>query len=551
MIKIPSRGKNSLREGFFMMKRTVVFFGTFVLCMFLTLLSVFHISGGTLYARTADQQHTCKLVVSSTRGTIYDCHKTPLTGAGEEYAAAVAPTVEGAAALGKVLPVSKMQEIYPLLTAGKPFTLLLPQSVAADGIDVFPVERRYSDEQQAANILGYVDGSGKGAAGVEKAFDAQLSADQGRISVVYKVDALNRVLAGENRKVEDTSYLKNSGVILTLDKNIQDMAERAAKKYLDKGAVIVTEVPSCKIRAMVSRPSFSPNDVAAALKSKDSPLVNRALSAYSVGSVFKLVGASAALEYGISPDYRYTCTGAIDVDGGLFHCYNSNAHGSEDMNAAIRNSCNTYFVNLMQQVPQADFLAMAKAYGFGSSTELAPGLSSASGVLPSLKSLSVPRALANFSFGQGELTATPLQIDAMVNTIANGGTYIEPSLYEGLVNEKLEYTEKSPEKAGRRILSEHTAALLQGFMKSSIDSGTSRKGKPTHGEAGAKTATAQTGKYVDGEEQVESWFSGFYPYENPRYVVTVFAEGGDGGGTTCGPVFKRIADELYAYMGGK
>lgn len=534
-----------------MMKRSVVFFGILMLCMFLTLLSVFNVSSGTLYAQTAEQQHTYKLVVSGTRGTIYDCNKRPLTGAGKQYAAAVAPTVEGTAALGKVLSASKMQEIYPSLTAGKPFTLMLPQNVTADGVDVFPVDRRYADDQQAANILGYLDGSGKGAAGVEKAFDAQLSQNQGKVSVVYQVDALNRVLAGEERKVEDTSYLKNSGVVLTLDENIQDMAERAAKKYLTKGAVIVTEVPSCKIRAMVSCPSFSPNDVAAALKSKDSPLMNRALSAYSVGSVFKLVAASAALENGISPNYRYTCTGSIDVDGGLFHCFNSEAHGSEDMNAAIANSCNTYFVNLMQQVPQSAFLSMAQAYGFGSSTELAPGMSSASGVLPSLKSLSVPRALANFSFGQGELTATPLQIGAMVNAIASGGTYTAPSLYEGLVDENLEYTEKAPEKKSTRVVSERTASLLMGFMKSSIDSGTSKKGKPSHGEAGAKTATAQTGKFVGKEEQVESWFSGFYPYENPRYVVTVFAEGGEGGGTTCGPVFKQIADELYAYLGGK
>ena len=139
----------------------------------------------------------------------------------------------------------------------------------------------------------------------------------------------------------------------------------------------------------------------------------------------------------------------------------------------------------------------------------------------------------------------------MVNAIASGGTYTAPSLYEGLVDENLEYTEKAPEKKSTRVVSERTASLLMGFMKSSIDSGTSKKGKPSHGEAGAKTATAQTGKFVGKEEQVESWFSGFYPYENPRYVVTVFAEGGEGGGTTCGPVFKQIADELYAYLGGK
>ena len=138
----------------------------------------------------------------------------------------------------------------------------------------------------------------------------------------------------------------------------------------------------------------------------------------------------------------------------------------------------------------------------------------------------------------------------MVNAIASGGVYTEPSLYEGLVGDNLEYTEKAAGQKSRRVTSEQTACLLMKFMKSSIDVGTSRKGKPSAGEAGAKTATAQTGNFVDGKEQVESWFAGFYPYENPRYVITVFAEGGEGGGTTCGPVFRQIADELQAYGNG-
>ncbi len=527
-------------------KRTAIFFGIFMLSMFVSILSLYSVSSGAQLAQTAANQSSYKLVIGNTRGTIYDCNKVALTGAGSDIMAAIAPSVEGAAALSKVLPAKTMESVYPALTAGKPFAIKLPQGITAPGIDVFKLQKRYSDTQIAAHIIGYLDGSGAGAAGIEKFFNHQLTENQGQISVTYKVDALNRVLGGEDKKISNTAYLQNKGVVLTIDKNIQEIAEQAAKKHLKQAAVVITEVPSCKIRAMVSLPDYSPNDVASALKGEGSPLLNRCLAAYNVGSVFKLVSASAALEYGISPDTEYTCTGAIDVSGGLFHCFNSESHGKENMLQAVAQSCNVYFINLMQQVPQPQFLLMAQSMGYGRSFEIAPGFSSSAGNLPTLQSLKIPRALANFSFGQGDLTATPLQIAAMVNVIASGGYFTQPYLYEGIVDENLNYTAKASKQKSTQVITDNTAKLIQQFMKASIDTGTSKKGKPTNGEAGAKTATAQTGRYINGVESVESWFSGFYPYDSPKYVITVFAEGGTGGGATCGPVFKEIADEIYA-----
>lgn len=534
-----------------MAKRTAVLFFTFTLAMFFCALTIFRLSGGVQLAEAAAQQQTFDVTVASLRGTVYDSSLNALTGDGEaEYAAAAVPSIEAANALSRVLSPSEMKPVYTLLTAGRPFTLKLPKKISVPGIDVFSLKKRYADRQTAVHVLGYLDGSGNGAAGVEKAFDRQLSGNRGKITVSYPVDAMNRVLSRERRTVSDASALQNGGVVLTLDRSVQALAEQSAAKYLKKGAVVVLEVPSGKIRAMVSLPSFSPNRVASVLNSADSPLLNRATSAYSVGSVFKLAAAASALEYGISPDETYTCTGSIEVDGAAFHCFNGQSHGTENMKQAIANSCNTYFVHLMQKVPQADFLQMARKLGFGRSSPIAPGMSPDPGVLPDLNSLKVPRALANFSFGQGDLTATPLQVAAMVNAIASDGKFTQPYLYEGLVNDKKQFTERAGPQQGTRVMSEKTAGLLRDFMKASIDSGTSRKGKPSLTTAGAKTATAQTGKFVNGVETVESWFAGFCPYENPRYAVVVFAEGGDGGGATCGPVFRDLADGLYRLSSG-
>lgn len=527
-------------------RRTVIVFAVFIFCMVLSILSVYTIANGTELAQTAAKQSTYKLTVAKTRGTIYDCNKVALTGGEKEYIAAISPTVEGAAALSKVLSQEEMSGIYSQFTDGKPFLTKLPSLITAQGVRVFERQKRYSDQQIASHVIGYLDGTQTGISGIEKAFQEVLTQNQGEITVTYKVDALNRALAGEDITVNDTTYLQNSGVVLTLDKGIQQAAETAARKYLTSGAVIVTEVPTCKIRAMVSLPDFNPNNLADALNGENSPLVNKAISAYNVGSVFKLVSAAAALEYGISPNLEYECTGSIDVTGAEFRCYNSESHAKEDMKGAISQSCNTYFINIMQQVPQSQFLSMARLMGFGEKMEIAPGISAAEGTLPALKSLKNQRALANFSFGQGDLTATPLQISAMVNAIASGGLYTQPYLYEGIVDEKQEFVEKAETKEQKRVMTEQTAALLQEFMVESVENGTSKRGKPERGGAAAKTATAQTGKFVGEKELVQSWFAGYFPKENPKYVITVFEDGGKGGGITCAPVFKEIADALNA-----
>ena len=352
-------------------KRTIAFFLLLMLGMLVAVLSVFTVASGTTLAQTADQQRSYRLEVTQTRGTIYDCKMRSFTGQQTEYAAAIVPTIEDAAALSRILTQQEMADIYPSLTAGKPFALRVKDSFTAEGADVFPVEKRYADEQSAVHVIGYLDGAGVGVSGIEKLFDQQLSQGQGEISVTYQVDATNRVLAGEEKAINDTSFLSRRGVVLTLDQEIQTIAEQAAKKHLKKGAVVVTEIPTCKIRAIVSLPDFNPNDVASVLEDEDAPLLNRALSAYSVGSVFKLVSAASALEYGIPPETRYTCTGGIQVSDGIFHCYNGESHGEEDMSRAIAQSCNTYFVHVMQQVPQAQFLLMAQNLGFGSSVEIA------------------------------------------------------------------------------------------------------------------------------------------------------------------------------------
>ena len=532
-------------------KRVVSVFEGILLALCLCEMNLYSAVSGEELRQAAQAQSQWTLDIAQTRGTIYDCRLHPLTGGKSKYVAAVAPGMESLSALNRMFTASEMKDIRELFDAGRPFLLEVPQKIEAEGMDVFQISGRYQENPLAVHVLGYVNSEGDGMAGAELAYDQYLKANQGEISVTYQVDALQRQLEGEDRTVTNTAYKGTAGVVLTLDEKIQEIAEAAASKYLDKGAVVIGEIPSCSLRAVVSVPGFSQENPSASMEDPDSPFLNRAFNAYSVGSVFKLVSATAALEYGISPDTQYACMGAIPVSSSYFHCFNGQSHGTETMKEAIANSCNTYFVNLMQGVPQSRFLETARSLGFGEELELMPGCISAAGVLPSMKTLQYPKGLANASFGQGELTATPVQITAMVNAIASGGIYAEPRLYEGIVDDTQEFLERAALTEKRRVMSEETASFLQSCMIASAEDGTSSRGNPEEaGGAGAKTATAQTGRYgEDGEEIVQCWYVGFWPKENPHYVITVFEEDGEGGGATCGPVFQEIAEELYALSG--
>lgn len=176
-----------------------------------------------------------------------------------------------------------------------------------------------------------------------------------------------------------------------------------------------------RVRASVSLPLYDPENVAASIARQDTSLVNRALSAYNVGSVFKPLLAAAALEQGISAQETYECTGSIEVGGHVYRCAYGRGHGTVDMKTALEQSCNCYFVQLGLRLGAQTVYDITKSAGFGQSQQVAGGLRAASGNLPDAAQLEDLGQLASISFGQGALTATPVQVAAMMNLFANGG----------------------------------------------------------------------------------------------------------------------------------
>lgn len=528
-----------------MFKRVIILFSILMFCFCLSIMMLDNISTKDVLYDAAAYQRSYRLKIAEVRGTIYDCRKYPLVNRSRKLVAAVVPGTRIFNELSNSVSEPQISELWKKLSSSEPFSIEVNKKINCSGVKTFEVPVRYSGVVPAAHIVGYLSGDGKGISGIEKAYDDYLCGGKNDICVRYSVDASNRLLSGEDSFTDDKSYLTTKGVVLNIDQRLQSLAEEVSNKYITKGAVIITEVPDCEIRAMVSLPGFMPQAVAKYLNDKDSPLINRALSQYSFGSIFKLVTSAAALEDGIDEGLQYECNGFNEVNGNKFRCFGGKPHGTEDMGKAVAYSCNGYFIELSKKLGAEKMLCMAKKFGFGEEIELAPGISGAKGVLPSKESLENMGILANFSFGQGKLMAVPIQVSGMINTIASGGIYSTPKLVYGLADEGMRIT-KGNNKSPERIISEETANKLKKFMVESIEYGTSNRGKPEKISAAAKTSTAQTGIInSDGDEVIQAWYAGFFPVDNPKYSIVVLSEGAKGGGESCGPVFREIIDKIH------
>lgn len=483
--------------------------------------------------------------IAELRGTIYDCNLNPLTNGETLYCAVAKPTQKALAALESELDFIEFSAVKEKMLSGSPVSVRVKDAQCeSSDITVVAYPERYGS--LACHIIGYLGYEGSGVSGAEKAFDGLLSSGGFSVAARVSCDANGRVLLGEKITVENEAF-PASGIALTIDGGIQKIAENALDSSgAECAAAVVIDVETGAIRACVSRPSFNQNDIASALENPDSPLINRAFLPFSVGSVFKPVVAAAALENGIESSFLYNCTGSVTLNGVTFSCHKKEGHGELDMKGAVANSCNTYFIALALETGADKVIETAKKFGFGSETVFAEGMKSYAGNLP--ERVDSKAAAANLSFGQGELTATPVQICSMMAVIANGGYSVQPYLVEGEVNAEGELIRKGGYYEKKRVISSETAELLKSFLLAVVEEGSGSRAKSGLVSCAGKTATAQTGKSENGEEIYNAWFAGYFPADNPKYAVVVLKENGGEGAISCAPVFKEIAENITAAL---
>ena len=208
--------------------------------------------------QTAQSQRVYTLQVLDERGMIYDCGMQPLVAEGERYLSAVYPTPGNQQAVLDAVPEERREAVAELLETGRPFTLETDRPVEAEMVYCFQAADRYAEAQTAAHLIGYLDYEGNGVTGIEAACDEFLSAHGREVEVSATLNALQQVIPGlepEVRMSEDAG----AGVVLTIDKEIQQCVETIGGEMLEKGAIVVLNPYSGQIKAAASFPAYSPS----------------------------------------------------------------------------------------------------------------------------------------------------------------------------------------------------------------------------------------------------------------------------------------------------
>lgn len=523
-----------------MCARTVICF-IISLCLFLIpIIRITLIISEPQFTATANNMNSISLNIGAARGNIFDCNGISLTTHGIQNVAVATPTEQVIMYLSSVLNESQKETAIETLNKGKPAVIKTEEPLNCAGIINLEVPIRESKEKICDHLIGYTDASLKGISGLEKLFENTLNTNA-NVTVRYVTDATGRMLSGIEPQIQTAEKSQNSGIMLTIDKNVQLVCEKAANK-IEKGAVVVSEAGTGKIRAMVSRPDFDSTNIAAYLENANSPLINRCLMAYNVGSAFKPCVAAAGIENGYTL-FSNNCTGNISAEGITFNCHKRSGHGALNLRDALAFSCNTYFYNYAFLLGGEKIYNAASLFGFGYKKTLTEGLTTVGeSITPRSRLNGSDSALANISIGQGELLASPVTMISLYEAIACGGVYYKQSIIEGTLEQGV-LSKTNENSTPTQAISEKTANILKEYLVKVVESGTGTKAKSNFVSVAGKTATAQTGKKDENGNGIEhSWFCGFFPVEEPKYIVCVLIE--DAKEISSAEVFKEIAERL-------
>lgn len=493
----------------------------------------------------ADIKTSKTLILGESRGLIYDYKLNRLVGSSYDYICAVKPDVSSSEMLRKILDADSYVNVVNSISKGNPTKVVSPRFISHEDVVCAKIYKRYNDLPLASHLIGYVDYDNSGITGIEKIYDSLLGSYSGTYQVRYFADGTGKIMNGAEVEIYSSGYNNKGGVVLTLDKYAQFQLEKAMDSCsVEKGAAALLEIKSGAIRAIASRPNFNPNDISEFLKDERSPLFNRSVAAYPIGSVFKPLIAASAIEQGIDPSAEYKCEGVITGDNIKFNCTKS--HGTVNMATALMHSCNCYFINLINKIDCSKTINIASSLYFGCEQEICNGLYTSSGNLTTSEELDSFASRANFSFGQGSLSATVLQVAGLYAAIANEGQFCKPYVVEGECDENGVLKPTHTQGAPHKVFSKETADYIASCLELAVREGTGTNAATENFKVAGKTATAQTGEYVNGKERLVTWFAGFFPYENPKYALVIMCEDGTSGSADCAPVFSKVATALVS-----
>lgn len=556
MASIPTNGAR--RRLYFLAAGLVFWFS--LICFRLVQLQI--IDYGDFVTRAAHQQQRT-IELSPRRGVIYDRH-------GQELAMSIAvdsffavpseipDQPMTASLLGRVLNVDP-HDLLAHFRGSRTFTWVARKVDAETSKRIRDLglrgiysqkesKRFYPNRELAAQVLGYVGLDDEGLSGIEREYDERLRGKPGEM--LLSVDAKKRRFSSAEHQP-----VPGENVVLTIDDKIQYIAEHELDVAMQdthavSGTVIVENPHTGEILALANRPTFNPNR---AREITPVVLKNHAVSdIFEPGSTFKIVTLSAALEEKLTrPDEVVDCQMGSIVIGGM-RIRDHKPFGLLKVSEILAHSSDVGAIKIGLRLGDERLYHYIRDYGFGSQTGIElPG--ETRGLTKPVSRWSKV-SIGAISMGQ-EIGISPLQLAAMVSTIANDGVWTAPRIVAATTE-----PHKTPQMVTfrpaqqRRVISTVTAAEMRRMMEGVILFGTGRKAQLEGYTSAGKTGTAQkvdpaTGAY--SHTKYVASFAGFAPVNNPAITVAVILDSAVGlhqGGQVSAPVFQRVAQQVLAYL---
>lgn len=512
---------------------------------------------GSYFETLARTNRVRKIPIFAPRGGVFDRNMVSL--AKNETAAKIASFEEGKAVSFKDQPsplneddvaVPVYKRVYPEGELGAHVVGFLGEA------DREEVEKKGCPD----NIFNLGDNVGR--LGAELAFDCLLRGKNGEELV--EVDTKGRKVRVLGRK----EGISGTDLVLSID---QKLERRAAAAFAGKRGAIVAIAPQTgEVLALVSSPSFDLNkisqDYRKLVENPDKPLFNRAIGgAYPPGSTFKIAAAAAALEEGvIDENFRFTDPGVMKLGAEEFTNWlftkRGATEGEIDIVRAIVRSTDTFFYKLGEMVGEDKLAFWAKKFGLGARTEIEIS-GETSGLVPNSDWKERVKGerwflgnTYNMSIGQGDVTASPLQIAMMTSVIANNGSLCKPTVLR-VGSEKGKVG--NCDNIG---LSQKTLDIIRRGMAGACSQGGTAwplfdfKVKDPHLpndapareiQVACKTGTAEFGH---PEHKTHAWLTAYAPApaDNPEIVVTALVEEGGEGSDVAAPIVREVLEEWFA-----
>jgi cell division protein FtsI (penicillin-binding protein 3) len=426
------------------------------------------------------------------------------------------------------------------------------EKLGMEGVDFLKETKRfYPQGETGSHVIGFAGLDSRGLEGVELAYDEFIRGEPGYILICK--DALGRAITPED--LESRHSEEGFEIILTIDKNIQYIAEKELKKTVQAfsakgGMAIVMNPKTGEVLALAIQPSFDPNHF-----SSFSPQAwkNRIITdTFEPGSTLKVFLLATALEDRTATrgDVFFCENGSYALGGKVIH--DLHKYGWLSLGEVIKVSSNIGAIKVGQKLGREKFHRYLKNFGFGLRTGIdLPG--EVPGYLPPPQSWS-ELGLANISFGQG-ISLTALQLTTALAAIANGGLLMRPYVVKAVLERQGNVLKENQPRVLRRVISPETARMVSSILRAVLEEGGTGTAACLSGyEAAGKTGTAQKALshgrgYSD--KHVAS-FIGFAPVDNPQVVISVIIDEPQGisyGGVVAAPAFKAIAEQVLPYMG--